>query len=181
MLHRIEDVISTPFPMARPLKIEISESVEYLEKSLRHARTASQKEKLQMLWWLKSGQVKQHQQLSHRLGRDGSTISRWLQKYRRGGLIELLAEKNSSGKPWKIDGEILEQLQVQLQQPEGFQSYGEIQQWLEQRFGTAVKYKTVHKTVRYRLNAKLKAPRPQSIKQDQQAVSQFKKTSPWHC
>jgi transposase len=167
--------------MARALKIEISESVEYLEKSLRNARTASQKEKLQMLWWLKSGQVRQHQELSRRLGRDGSTISRWLQKYRRGGLSELLAKKNSSGKPWEIEGEMLEQLQVQLQQPEGFKSYGEIQQWLEQRFGKTVKYKTVHKTVRYRLNAKLKAPRPQSAKQDEQAVSQFKKTSPLHC
>lgn len=167
--------------MARLLKIEISESVEYLEKSLRNARTASQKEKLQMLWWLKSGQVRQHQELSRRLARDGSTISRWLQKYRRGGLTELLTEKNSSGKPWKIDGEMLEQLQAQLQQPLGFNSYGEIQQWLEQRFSTTVKYKTVHKTVRYRLNAKLKAPRPRSNKHSEQAVSQFKKTFPWHC
>lgn len=32
--------------MARQLKIEIHESAEYLEKSLRHSRTASQKEKL---------------------------------------------------------------------------------------------------------------------------------------
>jgi hypothetical protein len=41
--------------MARSFKVDISESVEYLEKSLHKARTVSQKEKLQMLWWLKSG------------------------------------------------------------------------------------------------------------------------------
>jgi len=46
--------------MARSFKIEIGESEEYLEKSLRYARTASQKEKLQVLWWLASGQVSQH-------------------------------------------------------------------------------------------------------------------------
>lgn len=46
--------------MGRPFKLEIQESVEYLEKSLHKVRTVSQKEKLQMLWWLKSGQVKQH-------------------------------------------------------------------------------------------------------------------------
>ena len=164
--------------MARPLKIEIGESVEYLEKSLRYAGTASQKEKLQVLWWLKSGQVSQHQELGRRLGRDSSTISRWLQKYRQGGLKALLAGKSSNSKRWEIEGEILEQLQVRLQQPEGFKSYGEIQQWLEQQFGKTVKYKTVYKTVRYRLNAKLKAPRPQSIKQDAASVSLFKKTSP---
>lgn len=129
MLHRIEDIISTPFAMARPLKIEISESVEYLEKSLRHARTPSQKN------YKCFGGSK-----ADRWSNINSWVTAWDETVRRladgfrntalGGLIELLAEKNSSGKPWKIDGEILEQLQVQLQQPEGFQSYGEIQQWL---------------------------------------------------
>ena len=75
--------------MARPFKLEIKEDVEYLEKSLRQTRLGSQKEKLQMLWWLKSGQVKQQQELGQRLGRDTSTISRWLQHYRRGGLSAL--------------------------------------------------------------------------------------------
>lgn len=114
--------------MARPLRIEIHESIEALEKSLRNARTTSQTEKLQMLWGLLSPQVRRHQQLSRRLGRDGSTMSRWLQKYRPGGLSELLAQKNSTGKPG-IDGEMLEQLQVKLQQPEGFKTYREIQHW----------------------------------------------------
>ncbi len=63
--------------MARPFRLEILEDVEYLEKSLRQNRLGSQKEKLQMLWWLKSGQVKQQQELGQRLGRDTSTISRW--------------------------------------------------------------------------------------------------------
>lgn len=53
--------------MARRLKLEIAESAEYLEKSLKQARSASQKERLQMLWWLKSGQVHEHQELSKRL------------------------------------------------------------------------------------------------------------------
>jgi transposase len=50
----------------------------------------------------------------------------------------------------------------------------EIEQWLEQEYGTHINYKTVHKTVRYRLKAKLKLPRPQSYKQDPQAVATFK-------
>ena len=56
--------------------------------------------------------------------------------------------------------------------------YGEIQQWLQAEFDREVKYKTVYKTVRYRLKAKLKIPRPQSIQQDEQAVGLFKKTFP---
>lgn len=163
--------------MARPFKLEIIEDVGYLEKSLRQARSVSQKEKLQMLYWLKSGQVKQQQELGQRLERDISTISRWLQKYRRGGLAQLLAEPKSPGKAWKIGGEVLVELKAQLECSEGFNSYGEIVQWIEQTFDKVVKYPTVYKTVRYRLGAKLKVPRPRSLKQDEQSVSLFKKTS----
>lgn len=81
--------------MSRSLKITIEESAEFLEKQLKNTRTASQKERIQVLWWLKTGQVQEHQELAHRLGRDKSTITRWLQKYRRGGLSELLLVKKA--------------------------------------------------------------------------------------
>lgn len=167
--------------MARPFRIEIAESVEYLEKSLNKASRVSQKEKLQMLYWIKSGLVKQHQELAQRLERNPSTISRWLQKYRQGGIGALLEVKTAPGQAPKIDGEMLKCLQARLAQPQGFKSYIEIGQWLQQEFGATLKYKTVHKTVRYRLKAKLKVPRPQSHKQDPQAVTTFKKTSHSPC
>lgn len=72
----------------------------------------------------------------------------------------------------------MRRLKQRLQQLEGFTSYRQIQQWLEQEFGKTIQYKTVHKTVRYRLKAKLKVPRPRSLEQDEQSVSLFKKTSP---
>jgi transposase len=167
--------------MSRPFHVEIHESAEYLEKSLRNARTGSQKEKLQMLWWLKSGQVKQHQEVAQRLGRNPSTITRWLQRYRQGGIQALLTIQKSPGRPRAIDEAMLGQLQARLSQPEGFKSYGEIEQWVQRELGKSVKYKTVHKTVRYDLKAKLKVPRPQSIKQEPQAIERFKKTFPSPC
>ncbi|MEH1802684.1 helix-turn-helix domain-containing protein [Nostoc sp.] len=81
--------------MARPFNLEISESAEYLSKSLKKARTAFEKERLLLLWWIKTGQVTQHQELSRILGRDGSTVTRWLQKYRQGGLGKLLEVKTA--------------------------------------------------------------------------------------
>lgn len=162
--------------MARPFNIEIVETVEYLEKSLNKARSVSQKQKLQMLYWLKCGEVKQHQELALRLERNPSTISRWLQKYRQGGIGALLEVKTAPGQAPKINGQMLEDLKAQLAQPQGFKSYIEIKQWLHREYGRVVNYKTVHKTVRYRLQAKLKVPRPQSHKQAPQAVATFKKT-----
>ncbi|MDF5722031.1 MAG: hypothetical protein PUP91_16410 [Rhizonema sp. PD37] len=44
----------------------------------------------------------QHQELSRRLGRDGSTVTRWLQKYQLGGLRKLLEVKACPGATPKI-------------------------------------------------------------------------------
>jgi len=59
----------------------------------------------------------------------------------------------------------------------GFRSFGDIQRWLHHHFGVWVRYPTVHRTVRYRIGAQPKVPRPQSEKQDPNAVDRFKKNS----
>lgn len=161
--------------MPRQLQLEIAESAEALEKQLKHARTASQKERLQMLWWLKSGQVNEHQQLARQSGRDPSTITRWLQKYRTGGIAELLKVKSAPGKPPQMTPEALAGVKKRLSE-EGFTSYGEIVHWIKGEYGITLSYAVVYDWVHYRLKAKLKVPRPQSAKQDQAAVERFKKT-----
>lgn len=134
--------------MSRPFNIEISESEAELKKQLQHVREAIHNEKLQMLWWLKSGQVTQQQEIGKRLGRDTSTITRWLQKYRCGGLKHLLQINKAPGNERKINGEVLADLQRQLQNPEGFRSYGAIVEWLKEKHGLTVEYGTVYATVR---------------------------------
>ena len=167
--------------MARQLILAIAESVESIEQQLKNSRTASQKERLQMLWWLKTGQVTQHKTLAQHLGRDGSTITRWLQKYRQGGLSQLLAVKKAPGKSPHLSPEALGGLQERLQQPPGFKSYGEIVEWLNQTYQLNLTYPTVYNWVRYRLKAKLKVPRPKSAKQEPNAAQRFKKTSLQPC
>ena len=68
-------------------------------------------------------------------------------------------------------------LKERLEVPEGFASYGAIQPWLERESGLEVKYKTVHRMVRYQLKGKLKVPCPSSIHRDIAAGVEFKKTS----
>lgn len=167
--------------MARSLKLVIEESVEFLEKQLKQARTARQKERIQVLWWLKTGQVRQHQELAYRLGRDTSTITRWLQKYRRGGLSELLEVKTAPGQTPHLTPEALKGLKERLELGAGFKSYIEIVEWLQTEYGLELSYATVYNWVHYRLKAKLKVPRPNSAKQDVLAVERFKKTSSQPC
>ncbi|MEM1279880.1 MAG: IS630 family transposase [Cyanobacteria bacterium P01_H01_bin.152] len=62
-----------------------------------------------------------------------------------------------------------------LAQPEGFESYEAIQQWLSTKLGIEAPYKTVHKWVYYRLGASPKVVRPKSDKQDEAQLSAYKK------
>ncbi|BAY89835.1 MULTISPECIES: helix-turn-helix domain-containing protein [unclassified Tolypothrix] len=81
--------------MSRPFKIEIAESEEELKKRLQTVNVGNQKDKLMMLWWIKSGQVQEQQDIGKRLAKDTSTVTRWIQKYRSGGLDELLKIKKA--------------------------------------------------------------------------------------
>ncbi len=65
-----------------------------------------------------------------------------------------------------IQAEVLERLKEKLQCPQGFSSYGQLVEWLEQEFDLQVNYKTVYRLVRYELKAILKVPRPVSKDQD---------------
>ena len=70
-----------------------------------------------------------------------------MRKYREGGLNFLLEpKKNAGGRPSSIPPYIVEKLQKELENPEGFQSYGEIQLWLKTCFDIDVAYRTVHQT-----------------------------------
>ncbi|AUB43828.1 Transposase (plasmid) [Nostoc flagelliforme CCNUN1] len=163
--------------MSRPFEIEIAESEEELKKRLQTANLGNQKEKLIMLWWIKSGLVLEQQEIGKRLAKDTSTVTRWLQRYRSGGISELLKIKKAPGAKPKIHDAAIAGLEQELKTGKGFSSYGAIVEWLKQEYELEMEYATVYALVRYKLGAKLKVPRPQSHKQDEKLVSEFKKNS----
>lgn len=161
--------------MGNHFRVEIGESHEELQHRLRHAVTATTKERLQMLDWIKIGAIATRKELSQRLGRNESTVYRWLKRYQRGGIDALLEVKTPPGKSGLIPAPVMKQLLERLSQPQGFKSYGQIQTWLNQDCQVVIAYKTVHKIVRYKLKAKLKVPRPHSAKASPEVQEAFKK------
>lgn len=161
--------------MSGVLKIEITESAQTLKELLHQQPSVRHKERLQALYWLKSGQATTRLDLSKLLNRGESTIYRWLKLYKAGSLEALLEIKPRPGKPAKIRGEALAKLKAHLSEPSGFASYGAIQQWLADECHLQVPYKTVHKTVRYKLKAKPKVPRPRSSQTDEAVQQAYKK------
>lgn len=167
--------------MSGILKIDITESAEELKAVLNQQHRATQRSQVQVLWWLKTGRATSVEQLAEISGYHRTTISRWLSRYRQSGLDSLVHVAPRSGRPRAITGDVLAALEWELQDPDGFRSYGEVQQWLAAVYGQQVPYKTVHKTVRYRLKAKLKVPRPVSEKQTPGAVESFQQTLDSSC
>lgn len=163
--------------MAGVSKIEISESEAELKELLRQEKTGSGKERIQVLYLLKTKKAKTVTEAAETIGRNRVTVQDWLGKYRQGGMGEILSKQVSTGRPRQVPQWAEKALEKRLKENQGFDSYGEICEWLEQKIGREAKYKTVHKLVYYKLKASPKIARPKSLEQSEERLDNFKKTS----
>ncbi|HEY9672690.1 MAG TPA: helix-turn-helix domain-containing protein [Waterburya sp.] len=100
--------------MANQFKVAVEQTREELQHRHRRATTAHPKERLQMLYSIKTGAVSTSYELAQRIQRDDSTIYRWLKRYKQGGIEALLSVKTAPGKISKITPEALQQLSSTL-------------------------------------------------------------------
>ncbi len=114
------------------------------------------------------------------LGRDRTTVQRWLRKYQTGGITRLLQTPTRQGRKSKVPESVKQELLAQLSTEEGFSSYGEVQAWLAAR-GVDLTYGGTHYYVHNYLQASLKVSRPRSLGQNPQQVQLFKKPSAPNC
>ncbi|MFH7029483.1 MAG: helix-turn-helix domain-containing protein [Heteroscytonema crispum UTEX LB 1556] len=112
--------------MGNNFRVEVNESRQELEHRLRHAVTATTKERLQMLYSIQTKAIATRQELSQRLRPDESTVYRWLKRYKQGGIDALLSVKTAPGKSGFIPETAIAQLRERLGQPQGFRSYSQI-------------------------------------------------------
>ena len=165
--------------MGRTLKVEIKETERTLKQLLHQQKSGRLRERVQVLYGLKTQQVPSALAAAILIGRDYSTVKRWLRIYRHQGIHELLRLHSGGGKSLSLTPEILAALEQQLQQPQGFDSYKAIQIWLKQTYGRELLYSTLQNLVHNRLKARLKVVRPQSTKRDESQASEFEKKKPY--
>lgn len=150
-------------------KLDIQESEDDLKQLLRQQKTASGKERIQLLYLLKTQQAKTVQDAAAILGRHRATLQEWLRHYREGGIAQLLQRNPRSGRPRAIPSWAEAALQQRLQEAENFEGYQAICDWLA-TLGIEVAYKTVHKLVHDRWQA---APKRSSTSVEQNAESGY--------
>ena len=140
--------------------LTVTESANDLKHMFLHERDSRKRQRLHMLYLLASGHVARRSHLAPILGRNRSTISSWLALYEQGGLDALLAIYIPQGKAPALSPDQLDRLKQRLEHPDGFASYGEIQQWIEETLGVSMRYDAVHNLVHDKLKARPKVPRP---------------------
>lgn len=150
----------------------VVEDLDELREQLRQERDAERQRRLHLLVLIASGQVRTRQEAAEYLAVHRITIGQWLKRYEQGGLEGLLrlGARGAPAEQRTISAAAYEALQARLAEPEGFGSYGEVQQWLAEEWGEAVAYKAVHRLVHERLKAKLKRPRPRHPKKTMPTV-----------
>jgi transposase len=143
---------------------QIHESAEGLKERLRQERRSRQKQRLQALYLLKSGQAKSRTQVGLLLGVSRRTIGEWLERYKTGGLERLLQIDTHTNRAYSLTPDQEAQLKQKLSDPAGFPSYGSIQAWMNETFGLSLTYFTARRIVRDRLGAKRKVARKSHTK-----------------
>ena len=138
----------------------IHESADDLKHRLQQERDPRKRQRLHLLYLLATGQARRRCQAAQLLGVERNTIGRWLTRYTQGGLDALLDVYVPAGKAPALAPQQLAQLQQRLAQPDGFASYGEIQQWIATTLGVQLGYHAVHTLVHDKLRARPKVARP---------------------
>lgn len=161
------------------MDITIVESKERLADLLYEETDRRKKERLQFLFWHKSGLATTRSRLAALLCKSLPTITAWARRYESLGLDGFLGmDYRGGGHLRVIPLAAVAALDARLGRAKGFGSIGEIRAWLKEEHGVEVAYSTVHGLVKYGLNASPKAVRPFSENQDPEAVDAFKKNSP---
>lgn len=146
-------------PMRKAIPM-IHEPVADLKERLRREREGRKHVRLQMLYLLATSQATTRQDLARVLGRSRNTVGHWLTAYEQGGLTRLLTLYVPPGKQPSLAPDVLAGIEAAVRHPHGFESYVDLQRWVEHTYGITVTYKPLYTIVRHRFTTKLKVPRP---------------------
>jgi transposase len=143
---------------------EITESAEELKDRLRCETRGRQKQRIQALYLLKTGQAYSCTQVGHLLGVGRRAVGKWLDRYRAEGLAGMLEIRTHTNRSRSLTPEQEEHLRRKLSEPEGFESWGAVQSWVNKTFGLELPYTTVYGIAHDEMGARLKVARKSHTK-----------------
>lgn len=156
--------------MPKKIQISVLESEKELRLLLSKTTTDRVRGRIKALMLIKQGKVNYQKQLATKLGFTEKTIREWLKLYQTEGLSSLITVRVGGNRNSSLPKKVLRFVEEQLKNPQTtITSYVELQQLIEDTFGVAVNYKTLHGYCNRVFKSKLKVSRKSHYKKDEQA------------
>lgn len=164
--------------MAKAKEIQVSESLPVLKAELKKAGNRI-RPRIQMLITIKKSDVLLTKyELAEAVGVNHNSVTKWRMQYIQGGLSALLTHHQGGRRKVVITPSVHKAIARRLHSSsDGFNSYRELQQWVEENYIRGIKYITLVKYVQQKFGAKLKVARKSNIQKDPEAVAAFKKNT----
>lgn len=159
---------------------EIKESISQLRTLIKKEKDGTYKDRLQLLYLLKSGKAKSIKAAADLLHIHRNTVRNWLNVYKKEGLKGLLHRKNKDNRKGKysIKPEIIEALVAKLKSKHDFSGYEDIRIWLRKEFGVEIEYSSLYGLIRYQLKLKFKPKSPATPRKMKEKRTPDKRPSP---
>jgi transposase len=160
--------------MANALEVRVKESLTEL-KQLQKTQP-NKRSRIQMLILIKEGKQQTKDGLALALGVSNKSVHTWRGNYLKGGIELMLKDKRGGNKVAQITPSMSARIEKRLSNPkEGFKSYVEAQQWINEHFGLKMEYQAVNKFLKRKFNTKLKVARKSHIDKNAADEAVFKK------
>ena len=164
--------------MGKKAQLEINESASELEKILRKQRILTGEKRIRCLLYIKTGKFKTRQELSEYLGIHKRTMERWINKYKMGGIDQMLYDESKLRQSKIITDQIHKGLEKRVNDGHNpFLGYWDAQRWVHQTYGLDIKYQRIREYLIQHFKTKIKTPRKSHVKKDKQAENAFLKTA----
>jgi transposase len=160
--------------MAKALEVKVKESLTELRQFQK--TQPNKRSRIQMLVLIKEGKQQTKDGLAEALGVSNKSVHSWRSNYLKGGIELMLKDKRGGNKVAQITPSMSVRIEKRLSNPkEGFKSYVEAQQWINEHFGLKMEYQAVNKFLKRKFNTKLKVARKSHIDKNAADEAVFKK------
>ena len=162
--------------MALAIKMEVKESIKDLHQALKKSSSLIQPRIKMLLEIKKSATPLSKIKLAGLVGVDPNSITTWRKQYREHGYASLLTHNQGGKRREAVDAKTHKAIEKRLLSPtNGFTSYKQLQEWVDEHYIKGIKYITLLKYVQTKFGAKLKVARKSHIKKGVEALKAFKK------
>lgn len=163
--------------MGRHISFKVKESCEELRTLIRKETNPKNVLRLQSLVHIKENTFVKQVELAAHLGYNIRTMELWLEKYKEGGIDNMLIScNNRQAKKRCVSQEIHDGLSERLHDSyKGFDSYVHAVNWVNETYNVKFPYNTLREYMIDMFGTKIKQPRKSHVKKDEEAQADFLK------